>query len=369
MAEGEETCRICLETSSLGPVSTSKLSESLIPDEDRLISPCACSGTQAFVHFKCLRKWQTAVMSSRRPSANLSPALICSVCTQKFSVAPLRPALVVRIWKSLTNYSYEVAGLCIVLCACYLALAGHNLHSLLEELGSGLMLAREVFPCSFQFTALEDKCSSRTCSLIGSRWGSGRLNLQPGTLLVATPAMPSPFFFGSVVLLYEHKRCSGSRGLVLNMQSEEQRISEWEKKMAPAISNPSVLGRIAHGTGGPLAQHDWMMLNRCACCGSLSSKDSPCSSQIEGDGKLYSKDWGQELLPGVFLGRDVSPVFVRSKEEPAIFSHQVLHGHAEWFVGQLWSEVKRGLWVTKQNASEILLSTPPHELWHVLIRE
>ena len=33
-------------------------------------------GTQAFVHFKCLRKWQSAVMSSRRPSANYGPALM-----------------------------------------------------------------------------------------------------------------------------------------------------------------------------------------------------------------------------------------------------------------------------------------------------
>lgn len=370
MAELEETCRICLETSSLGAISTSKLSDPGLLDEDRLISPCACSGTQAFVHFKCLRKWQTAVMASRRPSANYSPALICSVCTQKFSVAPPRPALPVRIWKGLTSYSYEVAGLCIVLCACYLALAGHNLHSLLEELGSGLMLAREVFPCSFRFTMLEEKCSSRTCSLLGSRWGAGRLNLNPGTLLVATSAMPSPFFFGSVVLLYEHKRCSGSRGLVLNMQSEERRISDWEKKLAPTIANPSALGRIAHGTGGPVAQHDWMMLNRCTCCGSLATKDSPCSSQADSDSKLlHSKDWGQELLPGVFLGRDVSPVFLHAKDEPTIFNHQVLHGHAEWFVGQLWSEVKRGLWITKQNASEVLLSTPPHELWHVLIRD
>ena len=36
-------------------------------------------GTQAFVHFKCLRKWQSAVMSSRRPSANYGPALMYGI--------------------------------------------------------------------------------------------------------------------------------------------------------------------------------------------------------------------------------------------------------------------------------------------------
>jgi putative AlgH/UPF0301 family transcriptional regulator len=80
---------------------------------------------------------------------------------------------------------------------------------------------------------------------------------------------------------------------------------------------------------------------------------------------------GQELLPGVFLGRDVSSIFGHGGKDEAnnMVSHQVIHGHAEWFVGQLQSEVKRGLWITKQNASEILLSTPPHELWHALIRD
>lgn len=363
-AEVEETCRICLETSPLYVTNASKLSESLLLDDDRLISPCACSGTQAFVHFKCLRKWQRTVMASRRPGANHSPALICSVCTQKFSVAPPRPALLYRIWKGLTGYSCEVAGLCIVLCACYLALAGHNLQTLLEELGSGFTLAREVFPCSFRFNILEEKCLSRTCRFLGGRWGSGRLDLHPGTLLVATPAMSSSFFFGAVVLLYEHKRCSGSRGLILNVHSEEERIHEWENKVLPTVNSASVFNRIAHGMGGPVAQHDWTIVNRCACCASMEAASS-CSNHK----KLGSKDWGEELLPGVFLGRDVSPVLLHAKDEPPIVSHQVIHGHAEWFVGQLWSEVKRGLWITKHNASDILLSTPPHELWHVLIRD
>lgn len=369
MDEAEQTCRICLETSPLFMTNASKLSESALLDEDRLISPCGCSGTQAFVHFKCLRKWQSVVMASRRAGANHTPALICSVCTQKFSVAPPRPPLLFRIWKILTGYSCEVAGLCIVLCVCYLALAGHNLQTLLEELGSGFTLAREVLPCSFRLNMLEDKCLSRTCSILGAKWGTGRLNLHPGTLLVATPGMPSPFFFGAVVLLYEHKRCSGSRGLILNMLSEEERMQEWENKVLPTVTSPSILKRIAHGTGGPIAQHDWTILNRCASCATFPVSESSNTNQTGSDKKGHLEDWGQELLPGVFLGRDLSPVLVHAKDEPPILSHQVIHGHAEWFVGQLWSEVKRGLWITKQNASEILLSTPPHELWHVLIRD
>eukprot|EP00249_Psilotum_nudum_P011071 c22951_g1_i1 orf=129-1244(+) len=366
--EVEETCRICLETSTVCAISSSKLSDSILPDEDRLISPCACSGTQAFVHYKCLRKWQIAVMANRRPGASHIPALICSVCTQKFSVVPPRPALLTQIWKVLTGYSCEVSGLFIVLCACYLALAGHNLHSLLEELENGIALAREVLPCSFHVNILDDKSLSKTCSLLGGKLGSGRPNLHPGIVLVATPAMPSPFFFSSVVLLFEHQRCSGSRGLILNMQPEEEKIIEWENEMLPSVNGASVLKHIAHALGGPVDQDKWTILNQCACCSS-PMEHSSCNQRLDVEKKPYSKDWGQELLPGIFLGHDLAPVLRHAKDEPPLLAHRVIHGHAEWFVGQLGSEVRRGLWITKQNASEILLSTPPNELWHVLIGE
>ena len=105
------------------------------------------------------------------------------------------------------------------------------------------------FPCTDIRKYLIKICNQWPDILL-SRWGSRRLDLNPGTLLVATSAMPSPFFFGSVVrlyifesylfhilvtnvfflflflfliykvLLYEHKRCSGSRGLILNMAAQ-----------------------------------------------------------------------------------------------------------------------------------------------------
>ena len=151
--------------------------------------------------------------------------------------------------------------------------------------------------------------------------------------------------------------------------TQEDVITEWERKLPATLGNPPFLQRIAHGTGGPVAPHDWMILNRCSL-----KESSPCLFNHVLETKLiHNKDLGQELLPGVFLGRDVSSIFGRGRagkdEDYNMVSHQVLHGHAEWFVGQLQSEVKRGLWIMKHNASEILLSTPPHELWHALIRD
>ena len=44
----EETCRICLESSPIANTSACKISRfTSFDDEDRLISPCACSGTHA----------------------------------------------------------------------------------------------------------------------------------------------------------------------------------------------------------------------------------------------------------------------------------------------------------------------------------
>ncbi|KAL2629577.1 hypothetical protein R1flu_014263 [Riccia fluitans] len=393
----EETCRICLESS---PVSSSKLSDSFFLEDDRLISPCACSGTQAFVHFKCLRRWQRSVMATRRPGAGPGPALVCSVCTQKFSVAPPRPPLSCQLWKALAGYSCEVTGLLILLCAFYVALAGHSLQSLLDELEGGLALAREVIPCSFRLNSMDDNCSGGNCnssSLLGSKgWASSSTSsrLRPGTLLIAAPSMQSTYFFGSVVLLYEHQRCSGSRGLVLNKEAGEEVINDWEKNALLGQKRPDMMKQIGHGMGGPLAQDQWTILHRCRDCEKWTSKS------VDQEKLVLSRDWGYELLPGLYLGREMAPVLrrldacnlseasgsvadcsqdVESDErkaegengtgrEGAEVDHHVLHGHAEWFVGQLGSEIRRGLWIVEDNASDMLMSTPMNELWHALLK-
>ncbi|KAH9323120.1 hypothetical protein KI387_017759 [Taxus chinensis] len=364
MTQGEQfepICRICLESN---PISV--LDDAGLLAEERLISPCACSGTQAYVHLKCLRKWQNAVLTSTRPGASRTAAIICPVCTASFSVVPLQTGLTSRMLKAISNYSCELAGVICVMCACYFALAGLNLQTILDDFDSALALAREIIPCSFNIN-MEEGCLSRTCSMLESRLGSGRPSLYPGTILVATAAMPSPFFFGSVVLLYEHRRCSGSRGLILNMPLEEERIFDWEAKSLRSMRNGALSKHVAHGVGGPVAPNDWMVLHKCAGCITSTPKHS-CSQSL-GKEKPFTRNLGLELLPGVFLGRDISPVLHFAKEETSVTTHQILHGHAEWFVGQLGSEVKRGFWLTEPNASDILLATPPHELWHALINK
>ncbi|KAL3687605.1 hypothetical protein R1sor_013914 [Riccia sorocarpa] len=398
----EETCRICLESSPVSSSSYSKLSDSFFLEDDRLISPCACSGTQAFVHFKCLRRWQRSVMATRRPGAGHGPALVCSVCTQKFSVAPPRPPLSCQLWKALAGYSCEVTGLLILLCAFYVALAGHSLQSLLDELEGGLALAREVLPCSFRLNSMDDDCSTGNCNsslhLGGKGWASSSTSgrLRPGTLLIAAPSMPYPYLFGSVVLLYEHQRCSGSRGLVLNKEAGEEVISDWEKNALLGKKRPSSK-QVGHGIGGPLARDQFTILHRCQDCSKWTSKT------VDQEKLVLSRDWGHELLPGIYLGREIGPVqrtldacslSEASGSSPDCaeelgkndekgesengtgieglaagkVEHHVLHGHAEWFVGQLGSQIRRGLWIVEDNASDVLMSTPMNELWHALLK-
>ncbi|BBN08253.1 hypothetical protein Mp_4g10100 [Marchantia polymorpha subsp. ruderalis] len=381
----EETCRICLESSPIFATSYSKLSDSFFLEDDRLISPCACSGTQAFVHFKCLRRWQRSVMATRRPGAGHGPALVCSVCTQKFSVAPPRPPLGCQLWKAFAGYSCEVTGLLIILCAFYVALAGHSLQSLLDELEGGLALAREVLPCSFRLNSMEDDCAAGNCnsSLLGSKgWASSSNSnrLHPVTLLIATSSMPSPYFFGSV----------------------EDVVREWEKNALLGQNRPA-MKQVEHGIGGPHAQDQWTVLHRCQECAKWAGRSGSEEKLV------LSRELGHELVPGLYLGREISPllrildacnlsensVSVRdcaqdvekggSKNENGIgvsdlsaaeeaaskelylgFDHHVLHGHAKWVVGQLGSEIRRGWWIVDENSSDVLISTPLNELWHAL---
>ena len=56
--------------------------------EGKLIAPCACTGTQEFVHVLCLRKWQRASQLSGHHSGHES---VCNVCKVPFALPP--PAL------------------------------------------------------------------------------------------------------------------------------------------------------------------------------------------------------------------------------------------------------------------------------------
>ena len=61
-------CRVCFEAGS-----------------GVLITPCACTGTQQWIHVHCLRQWQRSLLGQRDAGHRASR---CSVCTQLFALPP-----------------------------------------------------------------------------------------------------------------------------------------------------------------------------------------------------------------------------------------------------------------------------------------
>lgn len=74
--EEEKLCRYCFEG----------------PEVDELISPCRCAGGQKYVHLKCLRRWQRAVLVSQPTHPDFYDSdtrqRICNVCNAEFTCAP-----------------------------------------------------------------------------------------------------------------------------------------------------------------------------------------------------------------------------------------------------------------------------------------
>lgn len=75
--EEELICRYCFEDGSEG---------------DELISPCNCSGGQKYVHLKCLRMWQRAVLVAQPTHPDFydqdTRQRICNVCKAPFTCPP-----------------------------------------------------------------------------------------------------------------------------------------------------------------------------------------------------------------------------------------------------------------------------------------
>jgi hypothetical protein len=101
-------CRFCFETTN--------------DEENSLITPCRCTGSQHYVHKSCLMKWQVAqlnlVVSSRRPAGQSYDEIYskCSVCGSEFEGIPRpNPVAVFESYvgpdvvSSLSNYSLLVS--------------------------------------------------------------------------------------------------------------------------------------------------------------------------------------------------------------------------------------------------------------------
>ena len=67
----EHQCRFCLETGRVvaSTSATAAATTADVGDDDALVAPCRCEGSQRFVHLSCLRRWQHTLVVDKVPMA------------------------------------------------------------------------------------------------------------------------------------------------------------------------------------------------------------------------------------------------------------------------------------------------------------
>jgi putative transcriptional regulator len=148
-------------------------------------------------------------------------------------------------------------------------------------------------------------------------------------LLLASPRLPDPNFFRTVVLMIQHDD-EGAFGVVLNRPSDFTIGEIWEKVgEAPCDSlDPLNLGGPVEG---PLmAVH----------------AEAECSES--------------EILPGVYLAtqKDYLNKLVHQKSRP----FRIFSGYAGWGVGQLENEMEAGGWLTTPATFDYIFGND-EDLW------
>jgi putative transcriptional regulator len=149
-----------------------------------------------------------------------------------------------------------------------------------------------------------------------------------GEFLVASPHLPDPNFYRTVVLMIQHD-AEGAFGVVLNRPGERTVAEIWEAVGEEPTDCPQPVY-----LGGPV-EGPLLALHRCQDC-------SQC-----------------EILPGLFMATDKDHLrrIVNLPEDFRIFC-----GYSGWGPGQLESELEIGGWLTSPaSVDDIFL--PGEEMW------
>lgn len=181
-----EICRICLDSS----------------DSSSLISPCACKGSQKFVHRNCLQNWQETTMDSfltrpSRPSfANLHTCQICKTPyktdSSQFQLFYLSPH-VKHLWDSYSKLIYISLALLI--------LTSFYLNTFLLLL---LAVLYPIYLCFKHKMRPQINYTSKGYRIGLIMIGKPVRGLASGMMLHATQRIGKGIFAGSKVLITEY---------------------------------------------------------------------------------------------------------------------------------------------------------------------
>jgi putative AlgH/UPF0301 family transcriptional regulator len=204
MVQGRhELCRFCLDTGI------------------DLVAPCACNGSQRYVHLNCLRRWQHAMRGDE------IRARVCSVCQSPFAFAPAKESWLKSGVRSIIDLFPTFLALIGILafnhsalffgCLALLALVSTR------TLAVGVLFLTGIFVLllCFQIRSSQpilfiDERGRTRVALI--RRGEPVAGIVAGVLIVATSNIRSGVFRHSVVLLLEHGP-QGSRGVIINSEA------------------------------------------------------------------------------------------------------------------------------------------------------
>lgn len=150
-----------------------------------------------------------------------------------------------------------------------------------------------------------------------------------GCLLAASPKLPDPNFYRTVVFIVEHSD-QGALGIVLNRESDTSLKRVWEN-LDSSICRSSRRLHIGGPVQGPL-----MALH--------------CNPQWE----------GVEVLSNVYFSseKETLETLVAQREHP----FRVFAGYAGWAAGQLDAELQAGGWLTAR-ANRDLIFGDHDDLW------
>ncbi|MGW0517652.1 YqgE/AlgH family protein [Crossiella sp. NPDC003009] len=170
---------------------------------------------------------------------------------------------------------------------------------------------------------------------------SSDAEVEPGSLLVATPGLLDPNFRRTVVYIIDH-RDEGTLGVVLNRPSEVA-VHDVLPGWAPHASRPPAVF-----VGGPVEQKTALCLANLKVGEDIETMDGVIG--VRGPVALVDLDSDPDELA------------------PRMRGLRVFAGYSGWSEGQLDDEIERGDWLVVPALPDDVLTPPRVDLWGRVLR-
>ncbi|WP_016698668.1 YqgE/AlgH family protein [Actinoalloteichus spitiensis] len=167
------------------------------------------------------------------------------------------------------------------------------------------------------------------------------VEVEPGTLLVASPGLSDPNFRRTVVYVIEH-RGEGTLGVVLNRPSDTA-LHDVLPSWGPYATRPRAVF-----LGGPVEQKVALCL--AALRTGVRVSEVPGTISVRNPVTLVDLDHDPDTFAGLIRGL------------------RVFAGYAGWESDQLAGEIERGDWIVVPALPDDILAPPGDDLWGRVLR-